>query len=160
MTIRPSVWPAAALIALLVSAPAIALAQSPGAGAAPAPTASAADTAAQTRVDARIRQLHAQLHITAAEDAQWQQFADTMRENARAIDEAAAQRAQQLPTLNALQDMQSYEQLAEAHVQRLQKLIPAFESLYNAMSPQQKEIADRVFRGSAERHAVAANRRG
>jgi periplasmic protein CpxP/Spy len=159
MTLRPSILPAAALIALLASAPTIAFAQSPGAAAA-APTAGATDTAAQTRVEARIKQLHAQLHITAAEDQQWNQFADVMRENARAIDDAAAQRVEQLPTMTALQDMQSYEQLAEAHVQRLQKLIPAFETLYNAMSPQQKEIADRVFRGTAERHAAAASRKG
>jgi periplasmic protein CpxP/Spy len=158
MTTQPSIWRAAALIALLLSAPAVAWAQSSAAAPASAPAAAAADSAAQTRVEARIKQLHAQLHITAAEDAQWKQFADVMRENAQAIDEAAAQRVQQLPTMNALQDMQSYEQLAEAHVQHLQKLIPAFESLYNAMSPQQKQVADRVFRGSAERHATAKTR--
>jgi periplasmic protein CpxP/Spy len=163
MTMMPSMR-SAALIAALVAAPALALAQS---ASAPAPAATAAtpsasaptssaERAAEARVEARIKQLHAQLRITPAEDAQWSQFADVMRDNARAIDEAAAQRADQLPTMNALQDLQSYEQLAEAHVERVQKLIPAFEALYNAMSPQQKEIADRVFRGRAESHAAAS----
>lgn len=162
MTMMPSIRSAALVMTVLVSAPALALAQSAGAPAAapisPLPNAAtpAADAAAQARVEARIKQLHAQLRITPAEAAQWNEFAEVMRANARDMDEAAMRRAEQLPTMNALQDLQSYEQLAEAHVQRLQKLIPAFEALYNAMPPQQKQIADRVFRAGAERHAQTA----
>jgi hypothetical protein len=48
--------------------------------------------------------------------------------------------------------LQSYEALAQQHVDRLQKLIPAFVALYDEMSPTQKANADRVFRGRAERH--------
>ena len=58
--------------------------------------------------------------------------------------------------MNAVQNLQSYEQLAEAHAQRVQKLIPAFENLYNAMPEQQKQLADQVFRGNAEKHIGAA----
>jgi periplasmic protein CpxP/Spy len=159
MSTMPSLCGAALLTAVLASAPA--LAQSAGSPAAqpaaPPPSAAgpAADQAAAARVEARIKQLHTQLQITPAEDAQWTQFAQIMRENARDMGEAAAQRAAQFATMNAVDDMKSYEQLAEAHVQRLQKLIPAFEALYNAMSTEQKQIADRVFRGGAERHAQA-----
>jgi hypothetical protein len=39
--------------------------------------------------------------------------------------------------MNAMQNMQSYEQIAEAHAQHLQKLVPAFDALYNAMPEQQ-----------------------
>jgi DNA repair ATPase RecN len=159
MTMMPSIRGAALVMAVLMSAPALALAQSAGSpSAAPAAPpanaqAPAGDTAAQTRVDARIKQLHAQLRITQAEEAQWSQFADIMRANAGEMDEAAMQRGEKLSTMNALQDMQSYEQLAEAHVQHLQKLLPAFEALYTAMPDEQKKIADRVFRAGAERHA-------
>ena len=52
------------------------------------------------------------------------------------MDQAFMQRAQQYPTMNAVQKMQSYEQMAEAHVQHLQKLVPAFNNLYNAMPEQ------------------------
>jgi periplasmic protein CpxP/Spy len=137
-------------VAALLSVPPAALAQS---GSAPAPSAAApsaasapSNDAALQRVEARIKQLHSQLHITAAEDPQWQQFAQTMRDNAREVDEAAMQRAQQYPTMNAVENLQSYEALAETHVQHLQKLIPAFQSLYDAMSPEQKKTADEVFR--------------
>jgi protein CpxP len=162
MSTMPSMRDAALAVALLVSASALALAQSgappAAAPAAPAPSAAApsTDAGAQARVEARIKQLHSQLGITSKEDAQWKAFADTMRSNAQEMDAAAAQRAEQLSTMNALQDMKSYEELAEAHVQHLQKLIPPFEALYNAMSPEQQQAADRVFRAGAERHAQKA----
>ena len=111
---------------------------------------------AEERVENRIKELHAQLRITSAEEAQWNQFAEVMRENAREMDQTLMQRAQQFSTMNAVQNLQSYAQLAEEHAQRVQKLVPAFENLYNAMPEQQKQIADQVFRGNAEKHIGAA----
>lgn len=110
---------------------------------------------AAQHVEARIKQLHGQLHITAAQDSQWNEFAQTMRDNARDMDEAAEQRAQQFGTMTAIENMQSYEKLAEDHVQHLQKLIPAFQALYDSMSPEQKKTTDQVFRAGAEAHAQA-----
>jgi periplasmic protein CpxP/Spy len=69
------------------------------------------------------------------------------------MDQQFAQRMQQYPTMNALENMQSYEQIAEAHAQDLQKLVPAFENLYNAMPQQQKQLTDQVFRANAETNA-------
>ena len=116
---------------------------------------------AEERVENRIKELHAQLRITPAEEPQWNQFAEVMRENAREMDQTLMQRAQQFQTMNAVQNLQSYGQLADAHAQRVQKLIPAFENLYNAMPEQQKQLADQIFRGNAEKHIGAAqNPRG
>jgi hypothetical protein len=72
------------------------------------------------------------------------------------MDEAFMQRAQQYPTLNAVQNMQSYEQIAEDHARRVQKLVPAFQNLYGAMPDQQKQLADQVFRANAEKHMQRA----
>jgi protein CpxP len=161
-TIRSSHLAAAAVVALL-ALPAAALAQP---AQSPAPAAPPADASSPMtsqpvpgkntaeRVQNHIKQLHAQLHITPAEQTQWDQFANVMRENARDMDQAFMQRAQQYPTMNAVQNMQSYEQIAEAHAQHLQKLVPAFDTLYNAMPEQQKELTDRVFRANAEQHAA------
>jgi periplasmic protein CpxP/Spy len=135
------------------SAPSAAPSQS-GASALPsAPAQSPSPT--EQRVEARIKQLHGQLKITSAEETQWNQFAQTMRDNARDMDEAAEQRAQQFAMMTAVDNMQSYEKLAEDHVQHLQKLIPAFQALYDAMAPDQKKTADQVFRAGAEAHAQA-----
>jgi hypothetical protein len=117
---------------------------------------------AEERVERRIRELHSQLQITPAEELQWNEFAQVMRENARDMDQAFMQRAQQFPTMNALQNMQSYEQISEEHAQRVQKLVPAFQKLYGAMPDQQKRLADQVFRANAEKHQEhpAQSRRG
>jgi lysophospholipase L1-like esterase len=107
---------------------------------------------AEERVERRINELHSQLQITPAEEPQWNEFAQVMRENARDMDQAFMQRAQQYPTMNALQNMQSYEQISEQHAQRVQKLIPAFQKLYDSMPDEQKRVADQVFRANAEKH--------
>jgi hypothetical protein len=161
---------AAVAVSALLALPGAALAQSsqsPGAQGTP-PAASSSPMAghpvpgknAEERVEQRIKELHAQLRITPAEEPQWKQFADVMRQNARDMDQAFMQRAQQFETMNAVQNMQSYEQLAEAHAQHLQKLVPAFETVYDAMSDQQKQTADQVFRENAEQHAQRGAHRG
>jgi hypothetical protein len=66
------------------------------------------------------------------------------------------QRAQQFPTMSAVQNMQSYEQIAEDHARRVQKLVPAFQTLYDAMPDQQKLLVDQVFRANAEKHMQRA----
>ena len=156
-------------VAALLVVPGAALAQSAQAptsqGVPPSPPAAAASPLAghpvavknaEERVERRIKELHAQLRITPAEEAQWNQFAEVMRQNARDMDQAFIQRAQQFETMTAVQNMQSYEQLAEEHAQRVQKLVPAFQALYDAMPDQQKQLADQVFRANSERHAQGA----
>jgi protein CpxP len=169
MKMIPSNRLASAAVVALLSLPVAALAQSSQSGAvqgaAPSPPAAAASPMmdhpvpgknAEERVERRIRELHTQLRITPAEEPQWRQFAQVMRENARDMDEAFMHRAQQYQTMNAVQNMQSYEQIAEDHARRVQKLVPAFQNLYDAMPDQQKQLADRVFRVNAEKHMQRA----
>jgi periplasmic protein CpxP/Spy len=168
--IRPNNFASAAVGALLFL-PAAALAQSSTNPApatpqgAPPPAASSpmaghpvAGKNAEERVERRITELHKELRITPAEQQQWDQFAGVMRENARDMDRIFVQRAQQLDTMTALQNMQSYEQLAETHAQHLQKLVAAFQTLYDAMPEQQRQVADQVFHANAEQHAQQSRR--
>lgn len=149
---------ASAAVAALLTLPVAAVAQSTApAPAAPAttspmPAQSARAQTPEQRVETHIAQLHAQLRITPAEQPQWNQFARIMRENARDMDQAFMRRSEQYLTMNAVQNMQSYEQIAAAHAASLQKLVPAFETLYNEMPEQQKRVADQVFRANAEAH--------
>ncbi len=76
-----------------------------------------------------------------------------MRDNARDMDRVFMQRAQQYPTMNAVQNMQCYEVIADARAQHLQKLVPAFDNLYDAML-EQKKLPDQVFRVNAEHHGA------
>jgi periplasmic protein CpxP/Spy len=159
-----STYLASAAIAALVL-PGVALAQStqaqPAATTPPAATATASPMAArpvpggthEQRVETYIRQLRAQLHITPSEQPQWNRYIAVLRENAIGMDQELAQRIAQFQTMNALQNLQSYEKLAEAHAQYVQKLVPAFADLYNAMPEQQQRLTDQVFREHAEAHA-------
>lgn len=159
MMTRSNYVVSAAAAALLIL-PAAAFAQSAAAPSAAPPAAASplvshptTGATAEQRVEQHIRELHAQLKITPTEEPQWQQFANVMRDNARGMDQEFGQRMQQFPTMTALQNMESYQRLAELHAQDLQKLVPAFSNLYNAMPEQQKLLTDRMFRANAETNA-------
>ena len=62
-----------------------------------------------------------------------------------AIRGLAEMRARNQRTMTALDDLRSYEQLAEAHADGTKKLLPRFEALYDNMSDAQKKTADTVF---------------
>jgi periplasmic protein CpxP/Spy len=160
--------------AAMLTLPAFAFAQTMSSpGASPAPAATAPSTAGapssgapalskdiQAKVEAHIKQLHTQLKITQAEEKDWDQFADVMRTNAGDMQAATQEREQQYPSMNALQNLESYQKLAETHAEHLQKLVGAFETLYNALPDQQKKVADQVFHAriaSEPHHAAAAS---
>jgi periplasmic protein CpxP/Spy len=166
MTVISSNHLAALAVAAVLALPGAALAQSqapalgsPGMEKPPAASSSplaghpVAGKSAQERVEQRIKELYSQLRISPAERPQWDQFAQVMRDNARDMDRVYDQRTEQFRSMTALQNMQSYEQLATQHAQNLQKLVPAFQNLYNAMPDQQKQLADQVFRANAEKQA-------
>src|SRR5579885_3120537 len=119
------------------------------------PLSPAAGATAAERVEAHIRQLHDQLQITPAEKVQWDKFAAVMRANARAMDRDFAEREQKFATMNAVENMRSYERIAEAHADHLRKLVPAFAALYDVMPAQQKRLTDQVFRENAQARAAA-----
>lgn len=125
---------------------------------APATQASVAPTPPQTmteRVNIRITALHASLRITPAQTKAWNHFAAVMRANALDMDKTMHRRMDQLPTMNAEQNMRSYMQVATTHARDMRKLVPAFESLYAMMSPSQKATADQMFRNDAYRSKPA-----
>ena len=98
------------------------------------------------RVEARIANLHQQLHITAAQETQWAPVAQAMRDNAQAVRDLVKDRKAKAASMNAVDDLRSYEAIADAHADGLKKLIPAFETLYASMSDDQKKVADTLFR--------------
>ena len=114
----------------------------------PAPKAMSAD-----RIEARIVSLHKELHITADQDAQWKDLAQVMRANAEKMRASIAERSSTLKHMSAVQDLQSYEHVADEHADGLKRLVPAFEALYVKMSPAQQKNADHVF-GQEQRRAT------
>ena len=157
---------AAALLLPAVTLPAAAFGQTqtPAVGAdAPPPAQTATPPRAKAaarqamapeqRVEQHITQLHRQLKITPEQQSQWDQFAQVMRENAKTMDQALQQRASGFDKMNAVDNMQSYAQIAQQHAQDTQKLATAFQMLYASMSDDQKQNADAVFQARSERAA-------
>jgi len=101
-------------------------------------------------VEARIAELRKRLRITPAEQPQWDAFAQVMRENAAHMDRFLQDPAA-VAKLNAVQGMRGYAEMAQAHAEDMQRLLPAFEALYNAMSPEQQRLADQAFRNFEQR---------
>jgi BON domain-containing protein/LTXXQ motif family protein len=136
--------------------PAPVLVAQPPASPAPAPVHAA--KAARSRVDyveARITRLHASLNITPAQEALWTNVTQVMRDNARIMEGLTTARADQAPTMTAVEDLKSYAEITNAHADGLTKFLPAFEALYASMSDAQKPEANIMFRGHGHSRTAA-----
>jgi hypothetical protein len=110
------------------------------------------DREVSDRVESRIKELHAKLHITVDQGPQWEAFATVMRQNAESIHALMVEKHANTGAMNAVDDLTSYQAVAQAHVDGLAKLIPSFEALYATMSDRQKKTADALF-GQHGNHA-------
>jgi periplasmic protein CpxP/Spy len=127
-------------------------AQAPSSLTAMAPS-SGASTAAMTKADAKrdmaveghIKDVHAQLQITPAEETQWAAVAQTMRDNASEIDQAIDKRKALVTSGSAVDNLNAYGDVAQAHADGVKKLAAAFAPLYASMSDDQKKAADALF---------------
>lgn len=142
------------LAATLSISSAFAQTAAPAAAASPA----AAATHREQHVDQRITYLHSALKITPAQETQWNAFADVMRSNNQTMTQLFEQRKENAQR-NALDDMKQYAQISQAHADGMQKLVAAFEPLYNSLSPEQKTLADNAFRGHNTHHPVRGHLR-
>jgi len=109
----------------------------------------AADGSRQQKVEQRIADMHATLHITQAQEAQWDAFAQVMLDNAQAMDGLLTRGAGDLATQTAPQILQNYAVITQQHAQNVQKLSAAFNALYTDLTPEQKKAADEMFRSTA-----------
>jgi len=122
-----------------------------------APTALHAAAAKPTtaeRVEARIKNLHDKLRITTSQSVQWDAVAQVMRTHAMTMSETIAHRSDKANSMTAMDDLRSYQQVAQAHTDGLSQFIPVFANLYDGMSVQQKRNADLVF-SQAQHHRAA-----
>lgn len=99
----------------------------------------------QDRVEARIQNMHAKLHITPAQEDQWNKVAQVMRDNSSAIEPLIQDRADHAKTMTAVDDLKSYGEITDAHADGIHKFTPVFTALYASMSDEQKKQADILF---------------
>ncbi len=162
---RTSVRAAAAAVAIGAVAAVLcraALEVAPAQSASAAASATAAATEASKEgtvsgIDEMIAHLHESFHITPAQEPSWDRVAGVMRANAAELTRLAKARVENAATMTAVDDLKSYAHISEVHAQGTQRLIPAFQALYDSMSPEQKQEADREFR---EHYRHPASTRG
>jgi periplasmic protein CpxP/Spy len=143
-------------VAALLAAAILAAPPAPACAETPAKTTEHHGRAARhaETVEQRIANLHAALKITPEEEPSWQAVAQTIRNNAAALQKLASEKSVQMRQgVTAVEDLQTYLQFAQAHVDGLQRLIAAFQTLYASMPDDQKKLADAVFRNFRQRHA-------
>jgi periplasmic protein CpxP/Spy len=141
---------AAVLVSTIVFGAAVA--GTPDPSGSPAASTSSSGSAVQNSdakrdaaVEKHIKDLHDSLKITPIEEAQWEAVAGTMRANAKDMDKAIDKRAANSASATAIDDLNAYADIAQAHANGVKKLASAFSGLYSAMSDDQKKQADEVF---------------
>lgn len=157
MLVAPALAFAAPQLIAQASAPATPSAESPSTApsAAPAPSQAAPKASSHANravhrtspsvVEKRIASMHKRLKITSSQETAWDAVAQAMRDDAQQMNTLIRARQAQVGSMNAVQDLQSYEKISEAHVDGLHKLVPAFETLYGQLSPEQQKTADTMF---------------
>ena len=130
------------------------------ADAAKTPTVAATQQKGTARIEPRaegvekhLADLHAKFGITAAQEPQWKAFAQVMRDNTKMYDAMAKERVEKMKSLNAVEDLRSFQEMAQAHADGLKRLTASFQGVYDAMTPEQKKHADSVFHDYGQRQA-------
>jgi hypothetical protein len=122
-------------------------------------TAKTATSDKPETVEERITSLHAALKITPAEETQWSAVAQAMRDNAAQIEKLVEEKHLKTASkMTAVDDLMTYQEFAQAHVDGLKNLTSAFKSLYDAMPDADKKNADAVFQSYNQQPAHAASR--
>ena len=98
-------------------------------------------------IESRITALHDKLHITSVQEKAWNDVAQQMRDNTKEMKGLIDNWNSVAGKLDALDSLKKHAEMVEAHSKALQKLIPAFEALFNQMSEEQKANAGMVFGG-------------
>lgn len=98
----------------------------------------------------RMAMLKQELQITPAEEPAWDRFSQLSVQNAAQLDQMFRQRAQQVPSMNAVQNLQTFADLQLRQARNFQQVVPAFQRLYSQLSPQQRQAADEAFRSMGE----------
>jgi periplasmic protein CpxP/Spy len=105
----------------------------------------AAGDSGESRVEARIKDMHAKLNIIQAQEEQWGKVAQVMRDNASSMEALIKVRKEHAKTMTAVDDLKSFGDITEAHADGIKKLTPVFATLYAGMSDGQKKEADYLF---------------
>jgi hypothetical protein len=110
---------------------------------------------ASARLEQRIQTLHDKLKVTPDQESEWNDVAQAMRDNESSLSDQIQAKQANAKSMTAVEDLESYQKIAQAHADGTGKVITAFSTLYDDMSDSQKKNADQVF-GQFEGHRGVA----
>lgn len=116
------------------------------------------------RVEARLAYMKTALKITDAQAQQWESFAGVMRKQAKEADariqthreKRAASTERKRPT--AIERLEMRQQFMVRASERIGERLTVQKPLYAALSPEQQQIADRLFAGRGGKHGGRGGR--
>ncbi|MDD5269170.1 MAG: Spy/CpxP family protein refolding chaperone [Methylococcales bacterium] len=106
----------------------------------------------EDRTELRIKEMHAKLKITPAQEEQWAKVAQVMLDDAKTMDALTQIRVDHAKDMTAVDDLKSFGEIADAYANGIKKMTPVFADLYASMSDAQKKEADAFFRYGYEKH--------
>jgi hypothetical protein len=109
------------------------------------PAAAAATSTRPQTVEQRISSLKTALKITPDQESKWEGVARAMRENAAAMDKLVKEKKGTMASLNAVDDLKTYQEFSQVRLDGMKNLISSFTALYDSMPAEQKKNADMVF---------------
>jgi type III secretory pathway component EscR len=109
------------------------------------PAAKLADGQTPQSIEAKIAGFRDKLQITGDQEAAWNNLAQVMRDNAAHMEARIGQWTKQAGKSTAVEKLRAHADMAAEYAQSFNKLIPAFEALYNQLSDDQKKAADAMF---------------
>ncbi len=107
----------------------------------------------EDRTELRIKDMHAKLKITSAQEEQWAKVAQVMLDDAKTMDALTQIRVDHAKDMTAVDDLKSFGEIADAYANGIKKITPVFADLYASMSDAQKKEADAFFRYGYEKHS-------
>jgi len=141
--------PLVAGVALLAGSLSPAMAQTTTQPSNQPPAAAAATSSKPETVEQRITTLKTALKITPDQESKWNAVAQSMRDNASAMEKlVATKRAIPPEKSTAVDDLKTYQEFTQLRLDGLKNLTSAFKSLYDSMPAEQKKNADLVFEKS------------
>jgi hypothetical protein len=108
-------------------------------------SATPASMSMANRVETRIKTLHDKLKISSDQEEDWGKVAAAMRANETSFKAMVDERESNSSGMTAVDDLKSYQNLMQAYADNAQKVLDAFEPLYDSMSDGQKKEADALF---------------
>jgi hypothetical protein len=109
------------------------------------PAAVAATSSKPETVEQRIAELKTALKITPDQETKWNAVATAMRDSAGMMDKLVKEKRAKMANMTAVEDLKTYRDFTQTHLDGLKNVISAFDTLYNSMPAAQKKNADQVF---------------